>query len=129
MAESANFDPQFPFRSFKNLFVLNSMQWINRQKLTLGIAFLGLFLGYFVVSLHHDSNQEHILYGLMDFEDTSEKGEDHESKNKKEDCRYERQIPISTKGIYLSTCLKYGQLDFDHALEVFLEIVTPPPEA
>ena len=90
---------------------------------------IGIFFGLFIVSLHLDNTHDNLLYVLVDFEDTTEKGDDQKSEKEHKEYRGEKCISNSSNGLYLSACFEFSQLDADHALEIFVEVVTPPPES
>ena len=75
------------------------------------------------------TNQENNPYAFVEFEDNTESTEDHKHENKVKEDKLDKLNVISLQRLYLSDCSEYGQLAISHSLEVYLEIVTPPPEA
>ena len=65
---------------------------------------------------------------LVDFEDTSESTEDISTENKLKEYHLNNSDRIMLNKKHVNNIIEFGQLDFDHSLEVFLEVVTPPPE-
>jgi hypothetical protein len=66
---------------------------------------------------------------LVDLESSSEKGE--EQKEEKEIKEYKLHFYNTdySSDLRKNNCAGYGQLTIQHSLEVFLDVVTPPPEA
>ena len=80
------------------------------------------------VSLFSDTSTNHLTNILIDFENSTESSEEQKYEDKKK-FKVTNLNADSLKKHYLSDCSEYGQMDIAHSLEVFLEIVTPPPEA
>ena len=102
----------------------------NLRKFYLGIVigFCTIFCAQQTVLLFSDTGANHLTNILIDFENSTESSEEQKFEDKKE-FKVTNLMADSLKRLYLSDCSKYGQLDSAHSLEVFLEIVTPPPEA
>lgn len=63
-----------------------------------------------------------------DFEDASEAMEDisNECKLKEFNVGHQDRMLLNSK--YFRDSIEFGQIETDHSLEVFYEVVTPPPE-
>ena len=102
----------------------------NLRKFYLGIitGFCMIFCAQQTVSLLSETSTRHLTNILIDFENSPESSEEQKYEDKKE-FKITNLNADSIKNAYLSTCSEYGQLDIAHSLEVFLDIVTPPPQA
>ena len=103
---------------------------VNLRKFYLGIiaGFCIIFCAQQTVSLLSETSTRHLTNILIDFENSPESSEEQKYEDKKE-FKITNLNAESLKNAYLSTCSEYGQLDIAHSLEVFLDIVTPPPQA
>jgi len=81
------------------------------------------------VSSYYNPPGGHITNILIDFEENTEPIEDQKHEKKLKEDKLNRLNIISLERLYLSDFSKFGQLDISRALEVFIEVVTPPPEA
>jgi len=97
--------------------------------------YLGIITGFCIifcvqqtVFILSENSSEYLTNILIDFENSPESSEEQKYEDKKE-FKITNLKADSLKNSYLSTCCEYGQLDIAHSLEVFLDIVTPPPEA
>jgi hypothetical protein len=70
-----------------------------------------------------------IAFILIDFEDNKEPQEDKSGENMFKEYKLDKFRSLSMEGLYLAETSKFGEFNFDNSLEVFLEVVTPPPEA
>ena len=66
---------------------------------------------------------------LMDFEDTTESDEDAKGEKELKDYKISSLNTEYESTSLVRKCLKFGQFDLKHAMEVFIEVITPPPEA
>ena len=81
------------------------------------------------VSFFYNPPGGHMTHILIDFEDNTEPTEDQKHEKKLKEDKLNKLNIISLERLYLSDFSKFGQLVISHALEIFIEVVTPPPEA
>ena len=101
------------------------------RKFLLKIFPIGVILFSLLLIISHvaSSNLENITYSVVDFGDNSESSKEKTPENQLKEHKFNNSQLITFEGLYLCECSKYGQFNFGNSLEVFLEIVTPPPEA
>ena len=76
----------------------------------------------------HSSNQV-IDFFADDFGDTSEAMEDINTEFKLKEFNVGHQDRMTSISSSISDSLEFNQIETRHSLEVFYEVVTPPPEA
>ena len=105
------------------------MAGIRKYSLSFIIIISAAFCVLQTVSYFYNTPASHLTHILIDFEDNTEPVEEQKNEKKLKEDKLSRLNEISLQKLYLSDCSEFGQLDIDHALEVFIEVVTPPPEA
>ena len=105
------------------------MASIRRYSLGIVIMISSSFCVLQSLSFFYNPPTGHLTNILIDFEDNSEPTEEQKHEKKSKDDKLNKLNIISLNRLYLSDCSRFGQLDVSHALEVFIEITTPPPEA
>ena len=82
-----------------------------------------------VLSFSSNLAQNDIVIIVIDFEESSDSSENQKNeKNAKED-KSSYLNAISLGRDYLNVSMEFGQLEIQHSMDVFLDILTPPPEA
>jgi hypothetical protein len=76
-------------------------------------------------------NQYDSLYliEIGDLDSSNDKGEDQKEEKEIKEYKLQTYNSVYLESLHASNCARYGQLTVQHSLEVFLDIVTPPPEA
>ena len=105
------------------------MECIRRYCVSIVIVFSSAFCLVQSASFFYNDSENHLASVLIDFEDNAEPTEDQKHEGKLKEGKLNNINAISLNRLYLSDCSDFDQLDIAHSLEVFLEIVTPPPEA
>jgi len=98
------------------------------RKASFGIALiLGLIfcLEQMAFSVLDDSK---IFYAIVDLDNSTEHGEDKKEENQLKEYKIQEYNRVQIESHYLNNCSKYRQFRIKHSLEVFLDVVTPPPE-
>ena len=68
------------------------------------------------------------LMELVDLESSAETGEDQKEEKEIKEYKLQTYNSVYLEGLHKSICAGYGQLTVQHSLEVFFDIITPPPE-
>jgi len=105
------------------------MAEIRRFSLGMVLLFGSMFTVMLVVTYIDDSIEGYIANILIDVEGNTEHSENQETENKLRECKINNLNSFTINRHFISNCSEYGQLDTQRSLEVFLEIVSPPPEA
>jgi hypothetical protein len=105
------------------------MASIRRFCLSIVIIFSSTFCVLQSVLFFYNTPTNHLTNILIDFGDNTEPTKDQEHESKLKEDKVSNLNSISLNRLYLSDCSEFDQLDIAHSLEVFLEVVTPPPEA
>ena len=105
---------------------------MNRiRKVSFGIALIlgSVFCFEQMAFVLLDESQSMYIHATVDFDNSSGHNDDKKEENQQKEYRAQDLNRIHLESLYLSNCSKYGQFRIKHGLEVFLEVVTPPPEA
>ncbi len=105
------------------------MAWISVHKLNIIFILLIVFSILMSASIGSKHSGDTISHLVSDFEDNTEPNEGQKLENKLEDYNLNNQKSIKLEMLYVSNGLKLNQFNLPNSLEVFLEVVTPPPEA
>ena len=94
-------------------------------------SFLVVALGSLpvLVDYNGESINQVIDFISDDFGDTSEAMEDINTEFKLKELNVGHQDRMILNSSYIRNSLKFEQIETNHSLEVFYEVVTPPPEA
>ncbi len=105
------------------------MECIRRFCLSIVIVFSSAICLVQSASFFYSTPANHLASVLIDFEENAEPTEDQKHESQLKEYKVSNLNAISLNRLYQSDCSEFGQLDIAHSLEVFLEVVTPPPEA
>jgi len=105
------------------------MNSIRRYSLSVALALTSVFAIPMVISFATEYADQSIAFAMIDFEENSDTSENHKNESEVKEFKLTYLNSISLRRQYLNDCLKYGQLEILHSMDVFLEILTPPPEA
>ena len=105
------------------------MAWVRKGKFVIVCALINTFSVLLVVTIGSEIAEDIISFSLVDFEDRTEPNEGQKSDNQLKDYNLNYLKSINSATLFVGNCSKFGQFDIKHSLEVFLEVVTPPPEA
>jgi hypothetical protein len=105
------------------------MASIRRFCLGIVVVLGCLFASAQLLSITGDTVLSHITQLPIDLEDKAEPSGDKQHENQLQEYKLNYWHNFSLERLYLNECAAFGQLDVLHSLEVFLEVVTPPPEA
>lgn len=75
-----------------------------------------------------NQSDSYYLMELVDLESTNETGEDQKEEKEIKEDKLKTYNSVYLAGLHKSIGAGYGQLTVLHSLEVFLDVVTPPPE-
>lgn len=105
------------------------MTGVRKYKLIFAFIGIALFALPMVANFGGVTLPEIMSYFSNNFEDPAESTEDINTENKLKEYHFNNLDQIMLHKKHASNSIEFGQLDFDLSLEVFLEVVTPPPEA
>ncbi len=104
------------------------MAWVRRSNLIIAFALINIFSVLLVVSLGSEITENIISFSLIDIEDKTEPVESQKSETQINEYHLNNLKSINLAMLLVSKS-EFIQYDIKHSMEVFLEVVTPPPEA
>ena len=104
------------------------MTWIRKYSLIFAFIGIASFSLPILADYGGVSLPGIMAYFANDFEDPVESTEDINTENKLKEYHLNNLDQNMLNKRHVSNNIEFGQLDHDHSLEVFLEVVTPPPE-
>ena len=105
------------------------MNSIRRYRLSIALVLASVFAIPMVMSVACDFANDNRTNFIIDFEENSDTSENQKKESKVKEFKLTYLNAISLRRQYLNDCQAYGQLGIQHSLDVFLDILTPPPEA
>ena len=114
---------------FSPEFVSLSMAVIRTYCPKICLVFISMIATLFIVSYAGVDNQYDIAYIMIDLEEKSESGQDKKEESRPKEYNYHQHHRLIFTSYSISDYSKYNQLTSSHFMDVFLEVLTPPPEA
>jgi len=105
------------------------MKLTRKYTLFIVLALVSALFSQLVVLTGLIGNNEQNKSVFYDFEENSESNEDHKSDNELNNYTFGNFNEATSTQIYESNCLRFGKFDLKHSMDVFPDVITPPPEA
>ena len=105
------------------------MNLIRKYSISLTLALVAIFCLEQMAYIAFNQADSLYLMELVDLESSAETGEDQKEEKEIKEYKFQTYNNAYMGGLYKNSCAGYGQLTVQHSLEVFFDIITPPPEA